>query len=112
MLPVLSWTQTSHLSTCQVVSGKRTALTPAEKQKRYRERCRRDPVKFALIKKKHLARYHATKRLAKHMTPLEHAESKLKWRIAKAEARKRERPLCVIRKTRGSAKLGASQIET
>lgn len=39
------------------------ALTPAEKQRRYRQKLKENPIKNAEAKRKHLARYHAKKNL-------------------------------------------------
>lgn len=75
------------------------ALTAAEKQRRYRERRKNNPVKEMASKKKDLERYHAKKRLVKDLTPREHRTLKKKWRIANAKRRDRRRALRVVMNT-------------
>ena len=57
-------------------------MTPAEKQKRYRQIFELNPERFAEVKKKHRERYHTNKELVKDMTEREHRSVKHKWRIA------------------------------
>ncbi|CAH1636783.1 unnamed protein product [Spodoptera littoralis] len=72
------------------------ALTPAEKQRRYREKLKQDPVKLAEAKSKHLQRYHATKKLVKDMTEREHRSAKRKWKMANRKRRERQKSVQVI----------------
>ncbi|CAG5017997.1 unnamed protein product [Parnassius apollo] len=74
------------------------ALTPAEKQRRYRERRKKDPEKEAANKRKDLERYHAKKRLVKNATSQEHRAIK-KWRAANARRRDRTKALRVVMHT-------------
>ncbi|CAK1583097.1 unnamed protein product [Parnassius mnemosyne] len=75
------------------------ALTPAEKQRRYRERRKKDPEKEAANKRKDLERYHAKKRLVKNLTSREHRAIKKKWRAANARRRDRAKALRVVMHT-------------
>ncbi|CAH1958438.1 unnamed protein product [Acanthoscelides obtectus] len=67
------------------------ALTPAEKQRRYRLKLKLDPVKNDEAKRKHLERYHAKKKLVKDMTEREHRAAKRRWKIANKKRRERQK---------------------
>lgn len=75
------------------------ALTPAEKQRRYRERRKSNHEKEAANKKKDLERYHAKKRLVKDLTSREHRAIKKKWRAANAKRRDRAKALRIVMHT-------------
>lgn len=62
-------------------------FTPAEKQRRYRQKLKLDPEKCADVKRKHRERYHANKKLVKDMTEKEHRFAKRKWRTANKKRR-------------------------
>ncbi|XP_059053671.1 uncharacterized protein LOC131847958 [Achroia grisella] len=66
-------------------------LTPAGKQRRYRERRKNNPEKEAESKRKDLERYHANKRLVRDLTTREHRAIKKKWRSANAKRRDKAR---------------------
>ncbi|KAL3278351.1 hypothetical protein HHI36_013682 [Cryptolaemus montrouzieri] len=66
------------------------ALTPAEKQRRYRLKLKLNPEKEAEAKKKHLKRYQSRKKLVKDMTEREHRAAKRKWKIANKKRRERQ----------------------
>lgn len=55
-------------------------LTPAEKQRRYRERRKSNPEKEAESKRKDRDRYHANKRLVRDLKSREHRAVKKKSR--------------------------------
>lgn len=74
-------------------------LTPAEKQRRYRERRKNNPEKEAESKRKDLERYHANKRLVRDLTTREHRAIKKKWRSANARWRDKARALRIIMHT-------------
>lgn len=72
------------------------ALTAAEKQRRYRQKLKENPVKNAEAKRKHRERYHAKKKLVKDMTKTEHRSAKRKWKIANKKRRERQKALQAI----------------
>lgn len=74
---------------CFYLLQKIMPLTPAEKQRRYRNKRKLDPVKDEEARKKALDRYHKTKRLVKDLTSCEHRQAKRKWRIANSKRRAR-----------------------
>lgn len=59
--------------------AKKKALTPAERQRRCREKRKNDPEKVAEIKRKDLERYHARKKLVADMSMREHRIKKRIW---------------------------------
>lgn len=65
------------------------ALTPAEKQRRYRQKLKENAVKHAKAKRKHLERCHATNTLVKDITERErdHRSAKRKWKISNKKRR-------------------------
>lgn len=71
-------------------------LTPAEKQRRYRERRKNNPEKDAESKRKDRERYHANKRLVRDLTTREHRAIKKKWRSANARRKDKVRALRVV----------------
>lgn len=68
-------------------------LTPAEKQRRYRERRKNNAEKEAESKRKDRERYHKHKRLVRDLTTREHRAIKKKWRSANARRRVQARAL-------------------
>lgn len=58
---------------------KKKTLTPAERQRRCREKRKNDPEKVAEIKRKDLERYHARKKLVGDMSVQEHRIKKRIW---------------------------------
>ncbi|XP_060806083.1 uncharacterized protein LOC132902979 [Amyelois transitella] len=93
-------TSTSNTSSNQI--AKRVRKTPtcsyckevghrnqsAEKQRRYRERCKNNPEKVAEAKRKDLERYHAKKRLVKDL-----------WRSANSRRKDKARALRIVMHT-------------
>ncbi|CAH2006570.1 unnamed protein product [Acanthoscelides obtectus] len=67
------------------------ALTPAEKQRRYRLKLKLDPAKNDEAKRKQLEMYHAKKKLVKDMTEREHRAAKRRWKIANKKRRGRQK---------------------
>ena len=70
------------------------ALTPAEKQRRYRDRIAQDPQKLEDRKRKDRERWHARKSAGKvnaveNMSDREHRRAKKYWRVTKANYRNR-----------------------
>ncbi|XP_022123236.2 uncharacterized protein LOC110998761 [Pieris rapae] len=59
--------------------AKKSMLTPAEKQRRYREKLKKFPEKVAETKRKNLERYHARKKLVADMSIQEHQMKKRIW---------------------------------
>lgn len=62
-------------------------LTPAERQRRYREKLKQDPTRYAVAREKQLARYRARKKLiqampAKSMCAKENCRCKRRQSIA------------------------------
>ncbi|XP_025828833.1 uncharacterized protein LOC112904017 [Agrilus planipennis] len=74
-------------------------LTPAEKQRRYRERRRNNQEKEEETKRKDRERYHANKRLVRDLTTREHRAIKKKWRCANARRRDKAKALSMIMHT-------------
>ncbi|KAL4705686.1 hypothetical protein ACJJTC_018759 [Scirpophaga incertulas] len=72
------------------------ALTPAEKQRRYRQKLKLDPEKCAEAKRKHRERYHSNKKLVKDMTEREHRCAKRKWKTANKKRRERQRAARIV----------------
>lgn len=72
------------------------ALTPAEKQKRYRERLKQNVEKYAESKRKHREHYHKTKRLVKDLTPKEKKYANKIWKLRQREYRQRKKNLQMI----------------
>ncbi|CAH1115461.1 unnamed protein product [Psylliodes chrysocephalus] len=70
-------------------------LTPAEKQRQYRERKKQNPVKEAETREKALIMYLTKKKLVKDMTPREHRSAKKK--LKKANKKRREQQKAVQR---------------
>ena len=67
------------------------ALTPAEKQRRYRERRKKDKEKDEENKKKDRERYHQKKKLINDMFERGKRAQQKRWRKAKAEQKERAR---------------------
>lgn len=59
--------------------AQKKTLTPAERQRRYRENRKNYPEKVAEVKRKDLERYHAQKKLVADMSIREHRIKKLIW---------------------------------
>ncbi|CAH0558569.1 unnamed protein product [Brassicogethes aeneus] len=67
-------------------------LTPAEKQRRYRERRKNNPEKEAESRRKDRERYHAKKCLVRDLSASEHRAIKKKWRSANARRKNSPAP--------------------
>lgn len=63
-------------------------LTPAEKQRRYREKLKRNAEKYEEAKRKHRVHYHKTKRLVNDMTRKEKRAANLIWKRRQQNYRK------------------------
>ncbi|XP_063616229.1 uncharacterized protein LOC134789590 [Cydia splendana] len=68
-------------------------LTAAEKQRRYKEKLKRDPEKYEEYKRKKRENYHAKKRLVKALTPKEHYNAKVIWKLKKRNLRQKRQVL-------------------
>ncbi|CAH0397655.1 unnamed protein product [Chilo suppressalis] len=75
------------------------SLTPAVKQRRYRERRRNNQEKEEETKRKDRERYHANKRLVSDLTTRQHRAIKKKWRCANARRRDKAKALSMIMHT-------------
>lgn len=73
--------------------AKNKTLTPAEKQRRYREKLKNDPEKVAEIKRKNLERYHARKKLVADMSIREHRIKKRIWQEGNKKRREKKNML-------------------
>lgn len=73
--------------------AKKKALTPAERQRRCREKRKNDPQKVAEIKRKDLERYHARKKLVADMSTREHRLKKRMWQEANKKRREKKKML-------------------
>ncbi|XP_073947824.1 uncharacterized protein [Choristoneura fumiferana] len=71
-------------------------LTPAQKQKRYREKLKQNSEKHEEAKKKHRELYHKTKRLVKDLTPKEKKHANLIWKLRQREYRKKQKNLQTV----------------
>lgn len=62
-------------------------LTAAERQRRYKEKNKKDPVKYEEHKQKKRANYHTTKKLVKDLTPKERYNARVVWKLRKQNLR-------------------------
>lgn len=72
---------------------KKKVLTPAERQRRYREKRKNDPEKIAEIKRKDLERFHARKKLVADMSEREHRHKKRIWQEENKKRREKKKML-------------------
>lgn len=68
---------------------KKKSLTPAERQRRCREKRKNYPEKVAEIKRKNLERYHARKKLVADLSMQEHRMKKRIWQEGNKERRRK-----------------------
>ncbi|XP_063384370.1 uncharacterized protein LOC134670473 [Cydia fagiglandana] len=68
-------------------------LSAAEKQRRYKEKLKKDPEKYEEYKKKKRECYHAKKKLVKDLTPKEHYNAKIIWKLRKKNLRQNKKNL-------------------
>lgn len=68
-------------------------LTPAEKQRRYKEKLKKDPEKYEEYKRKKRENYHAKKRLVQELTPKEKYNARVIWRLRKKNLREKKKNL-------------------
>ncbi|KAI8442485.1 hypothetical protein MSG28_005977 [Choristoneura fumiferana] len=78
------------------ISSATMPLTPAQKQKRYREKLKQNSEKHEEAKKKHRELYHKTKRLVKDLTPKEKKHANLIWKLRQREYRKKQKNLQTV----------------
>ncbi|CAH2085774.1 unnamed protein product [Euphydryas editha] len=77
--------------------AKKKTLTPAERQRRCREKRKNDPEKVAEIKRKDLERYHARKKLVADMSIREHRIKKRIWQERNKKRREKKQMLKEVR---------------
>ncbi|XP_028175908.1 uncharacterized protein LOC114364103 [Ostrinia furnacalis] len=68
-------------------------LTPAEKQKRYKEKLKQNKEKYEEYKKKKREHYHAKKRLVNDLTPKEKYNARVIWKLRKRNLRQKKKNL-------------------
>lgn len=68
-------------------------LTPAEKQRRYKEKLKKDPIKYEEYKRKKRENYHAKKRLVQDLTPKEKFNARVIWKLRKRNLRRNKKNL-------------------
>ncbi|RVE42659.1 hypothetical protein evm_012688 [Chilo suppressalis] len=68
-------------------------LTPAEKQRRYKEKLKKVPEKYEEYKRKKRENYHAKKRLVEELTPKEKFNARAIWKLRKRNLREKKRKI-------------------
>ncbi|XP_047998732.1 uncharacterized protein LOC125236080 [Leguminivora glycinivorella] len=71
-------------------------LSAAEKQRRYKEKLKKDPEKYEEYKKKKRECYHAKKKLVKDLTPKEHYNAKIIWKLRKKNLREKRKNFSLL----------------
>lgn len=61
------------------------------RQRRYKEKIKKDPVKYEEYKQKKRANYHTTKKLVKDLTPKERYNARVIWKLREQNLRKNYR---------------------